>query len=41
MQTCLQKLRKMQKTLAQGQITRYKHIKGPDLPYVVPARNLN
>jgi hypothetical protein len=30
-------LRKLQKTLAQGQVTRYKHVKGPDLPYIVPA----
>jgi hypothetical protein len=36
-QTCVQKLHKPQKTLAQGQITRYKHIKGHDLPYMVLA----
>jgi hypothetical protein len=28
---------KLQNTLAQGQVTRYKHIKGPNLPYMVPV----
>jgi hypothetical protein len=28
---------KLQKTLAQGQVTRYKHFKGLDLPYMVQA----
>jgi hypothetical protein len=37
MQTCVYRLCKLQKTLAQSQITRYKHIKGPSLPYMVPA----
>jgi hypothetical protein len=35
--TCVYKLRKLQKTSAQGQVMRYKHIKGPHLPYIVLA----